>query len=217
MKRNKSESRKQGCCALTASEKEVLRRIFNAILESGRAPTTEKLQSSAGKSPTEIARILDELEQRDLLLRAKGTQEIQSIYPFSLVPTRHEVTLEAGRKLFAMCAVDALGMPNMFDRNVKIVSECESCKEKITLEVKKGEIVTKSHPHIIVWNFEREQGPAAQTCCPWVNFFCSDEHFREWEKKNSELAGKGQAESLDQAYPAIKERWKAYGEEIGVR
>jgi hypothetical protein len=169
------------------------------------------------KPEKDVIGILDRLEERDLLLRRKGTQQIVSIYPLSLAPTKHQVVLEDGKRLFAMCAIDALGMPNMFDKNVKVISECEWCKQEITLEIKDGEVSRRSHPHILVWNLERQQGPSAQTCCPWVNFFCSDEHLRKWEDKNSDLSKKGYSEPLEQAYLGTREHYKVYGERVGVR
>lgn len=217
MNRKKPASKKQSCCELTPSESKTLGAIFKAILEFGRAPTIEELGLSLKKSDNETARVLDKLEKKDLLVRREGTQEIVSIYPLSLAPTKHKILLEDGKKLFAMCAVDALGVPNMFNRIVKIVSRCEWCKQKITIEIKNGEVLKKSHPHILIWSPKREETPAAETCCPMVNFFCSKEHLKEWEDRNPDLLKKGYSVLLEQAYPRIKECWKRYGEMIGVR
>jgi len=213
---NKPVTKDRGCLELTPLEKETLRAIFEVILESGKAPIMEELQVSLKKSDNLVIRVLDKLEAKDILLRRKGTQEIVSIYPFSLVPTEHQVVLDDGKKLFAMCAVDALGMPNMFDKNAKIVSQCEWCKEKMTIEVTNGKIVSKSHSDILIWNAEEIEMPAAETCCPLVNFFCSKEHFREWKDKNPDLLKNGHSNKLEQEYRSIKERWKHYGETIGV-
>ena len=216
MNTNKSMSEKHGCCQLTALEKEALSQIFKNILGLGKAPTIEELRLHLRKSVNGTIDVLDALEEKDLLLRRKGTQQITSIYPFSLTPTNHQVVLEEGKKLFAMCVVDALGVPNMFNKNVKVISQCEWCKEKVTMEIKDGEIGAKSHPHILIWNLEQHEGPSAETCCPMVNFFCSDEHLKAWEDRNSDLSKKGGADLLEQAYPHIKERWKRYGDMLGV-
>jgi len=217
MNRNKPALKKQRCCELTPLESKALGVAFKAILESGRAPTTKKLGLSMKKSTNGIIRILNKLEDKDLLLRRKGTQEIVSIYPLSLVSTKHKIILGDGKKLFAMCAVDALGTPNMFNRNAVVISQCELCKQKITIQIKNGEIFTKSHPHILIWSPKREETPAAETCCPLVNFFCSNQHLREWEERKPDLSKKGHSILLEQAYPRIKECWRDYGEEIGVQ
>lgn len=60
------------------------------------------MASSLKRSDKDVVRTLDELEGKDLLLRKKGTQEIISIYPFSLVPTEHQLFLEDG-KSYSLC------------------------------------------------------------------------------------------------------------------
>ncbi len=207
----------RGCCELTAFEKETVREIFKVILESTEAPTIEELQHSLRRSAEDILQVLEGLEAKDILLRRKGTQQIVSIYPLSLTATEHQIFLRDGTTLYAMCAVDALGMPNMFNRDAMIISQCEWCKEKINIEVRNGEIAAKSHPNILIWNAEEVEIPAAETCCPLVNFFCSDEHLKEWKGKNPDLLKNGHSNQLEEEYRSIKERWTRYSELIGVR
>jgi hypothetical protein len=176
-----------------------------------------KLGLALKESGHEIIRILDTLEEMDLLLRKKGTQQIVSIYPFSLTPTTHQIMLEDGKRLFAMCAVDAVGMPNLFDENVRVISQCDWCKTEITIQIKDGQVQAASHPDIQIWNVEGQGGPDAETCCPVICFCCSAEHFGKWRDKNSDLAKRGRGEPLEQAYPDIRQHWKRYGEARGVR
>ena len=217
MNREQSAPKKQGCHELTSFEKRALSQIFKVILRSGRVPTIDELRRFLKEADDDVIRVLDKLAEKDLLLRRTGTQQMVSIYPLSLEPTKHQVVLEDGKKLFAMCAVDAVGLPNMFNKDVEVISECGWCKEKITLEIKNGEVVAKSHPQVVIWNLERQEGPSAETCCPVINFFCSSEHLREWEELHPDLSKKGHSDLLEQAYPGIKKRWRRYGETIGVR
>ena len=217
MEKKESSTERRSRCELAPLQERVLRHIFRTILASGNAPAVGKLGPALRESGREIIRALDTLEEMDLLLRKKGTQEIASIYPFSLVPTRHQIVLEDGKRLFAMCAVDAVGMPSMFDRKVRVTSQCDWCKTEITIEVEDDEVQATSHPDVQIWNVEGQGGPEAETCCPVICFFCSSEHFDKWKDKNSDLADRGWGEPLGQAYPDIKRRWKAYGEAIGVR
>ena len=64
MNTNKSAPEKRSCCELTPSEKEALRHIFKAILESGKAPTTEELRVSLKESAHGVIRVLDKLEEK---------------------------------------------------------------------------------------------------------------------------------------------------------
>jgi len=212
---NKSTQEEQCCCALTSEEVEILKYIFQTILKFGRTPTTTEMKLALKKSDGNIIRTLNELEKKDILLREKGTQEIVSIYPLSLKPTEHQILLENGKRLFAICAVDALGMPIMFDRDIKIVSQCEKCKQKITIEIKNGKIEWVSHPNIMIWSPDHQIAPAAEVCCPSVNFFCCKEHLEEWTKENPDLNGK--ISEIKQAFPRIEQCWKVYGETLGFR
>lgn len=215
MSTNKSTQEEQCCYALTSEEIEVLKYIFQTILKSGRTPTTTEMQLALKKSDSNLFRGLNKLEKKDILLRKRGTQEIVSIYPLSLKPTEHQILLENGKRLFAMCAVDALGMPIMFNRNIKVVSQCEKCKQKIIIEIKNEEITWISHPNIMIWSPSCQITPAAETCCPSVNFFCCKEHLEEWTKENPDLIGK--ISEIKQAFPSIKQCWKVYGETLGFR
>ncbi len=215
MNANEFAGNEPWCCALSSGEIEFLRNVFQSILTLGRTPSLEEMRSALGKSDDEIVRVLDELEEKDVLVRRRGTQEIVSIYPLSLTPTEHQIVLDDGMKLFAMCAVDALGMPVMFNRAVKVVSQCERCREEVTVEIKNDEIASVSHPDVMIWNTSRGTAPAAESCCPLVNFFCCREHLNEWAEENRDLIG--ETIEIKKGFPRIKQRWRLYGETLGFR
>lgn len=218
MSTNESTQEEQCCCALTPREIEILKYIFQTMLKSGRTPTTTEMRLALKKPHGNIIRTLNELEKKDILLRKRGTQEIVSIYPLSLKPTEHQILLENGKRLFAMCAVDALGMSIMFDRNIKVVSRCEECKSEMVFEIKNEEIMFMSHPDATICSPKRQVYPAAETCCPFVNFFCSKKHANKWIVKNSEMVNNiNPIVSVQQGFPKIKTCWKRYGELLGFR
>lgn len=202
---------------ITAFEAAVLRQIFKIVLESGKAPSVTLLHKVFKTYRLRIVRTIGKLEEKDRLVRKKETGEIVSIYPLSLVPTEHQVIMEGDKTLFANCAVDALSIPHMFNKNAEIISQCHTCKETVTITVKNGEIVSKSHAHIYVWYPTRIERPAAVVSCPVINFFCSEEHVEAWKSENPQLAAKGQSKLLEKEYPHIKERWTRYGKMVGTR
>jgi hypothetical protein len=156
---NSPEKRHRGC-EVTAAEAEVLKLVFETLLKSGRAPTPDEMAASLEKSPDNVLRTLDQLEGRDLLVREEGTQQVISAYPFSVLPTEHQVFVEDGPRLFAMCALDAVAMPVMCNRNARIVSQCEQCKTEISIDIRDDSIVSASHPDIIIWS-PKERGTCA--------------------------------------------------------
>ncbi|UCG91514.1 MAG: alkylmercury lyase family protein [candidate division WOR-3 bacterium] len=217
MRENKSTKAERGRCELNSSEKEVMKQIFTEIMSFGKPPTIAELQATLKKSSGDIIKVINTLEEKDILLRSKETKEVVSIYPISLRPTEHLVVMSDGTNFFAMCAMDALGIPNMFNQSATINSQCEWCKQKITIEIDDAEIKSQSHSDIHIWSPQERKIPAAETCCPLVNFFCSHSHLEEWKIKNPDLAEKGHSSLLEQAYPCIKECWTRYGEMIGLR
>jgi hypothetical protein len=204
-------------CELKPEEILILRTIFEYVFKVKRSPRVEELESALRKPSNAIMRIVDELEKKDLLLRKRGTQEIISIYPFSLEPTRHQVVLPDGTKLFAMCAVDALGVPIMFAKDAKIVSRCQMCNQEVTVEIKNGKIWSVSQPGAIICSIKTQTYPAAETCCPLINFFCSEKHAINWIAENAILRRDFKLESVRNRFPQIRECWKAYGEMLGFR
>ena len=211
-------SRMECECELGAEETKVLCSIFRFIQEFGTSPTLEQLCLSLGKSDKEIIRTLDELEKKDLLVRKKATQEMACVYPVSLKPTKHRVFLENGTRLFAMCAVDALGMPIIFNNNARVISRCEECRSEMVFEIKNEEIVFMSHQDAVICSPKSQVHPEAETCCPFINFFCSKEHAEELVTKNSELVDNiNPITSVQQRFPNIKTCWKSYGELLGFR
>jgi len=204
-------------CELNQEEVEVIRFIFEIILKSRRSPTVKELQLSLKLSDEEIIRSLDELEKKGILLRKRGNQEIVSIYPLSLKPTEHQIILEDGTRLFAMCATDALGMPIMFNKNVRIISRCKECKSEMIFEIKNGNIIYMSHQGATICSPKIQVYPAAETTCPLVNFFCSKKHADDWIEKNPQLTSNINQRSVKQGFPKIRECWKLYGEGLGIR
>jgi len=202
---------------LKPKEIQILRQIFRFVLKHAKSPTVKELQLSRNRSEEEIIHTLDELEKKDLLLRKKGTQEIVSVYPLSLRPTQHQIILEDGTRLFAMCAVDALGMPAMFNKNAKILSQCEECKREVAFEIRGGEIAFLSHHRATICSPKDRVYPSAETCCPLVNFFCSEKHADEWIDKTSRLRGNVNKVSVKHGFSKIRECWRRYGETLSIR
>lgn len=110
-----------------------------------------------------------------------------------------------------MCAIDSLGMPNMFSQNVKIISRCAKCKQEITIEIKNERIVRLSHPYAVVWHQRTQEGThAGETMCPYTKYFCCREHLEEFRSS-------GEAIDVREWYPRIGQNWKRYGEMLGFR
>jgi len=118
--------------------------------------------------------------------------EIQGVYPFSSVPTKHLVTFlnwPEAKPVYAMCAVDALGIPFMFHKDVEISSSCPHCGRPIVVVVQDGRVVSRVPAELVVWVGNDRTECAATSVCPTINFFCSPAHLEAWGNTDSRDSG----------------------------
>jgi len=165
--------------------------ILETFAKTGRSPTLEGIQRQFALSSIEEAdALVTKLEHRGSVHRHPGDHELTHAYPFSNEATPHLVQLANGPQVYAMCAIDALGMPFMLKKDVEIHSACVQCGGEIQIQVKSEQITQHSPEGIVVWfPTVREQCVAATDLCPDVNFFCSPEHLKQWNIEHPGQSG----------------------------
>ena len=104
--------------------------LLQLFAEDGRAPTAGALAERAGLSETAVWPLLEALRRRDLLVL--DGERIVGAYPFTDRDTGHRVALDR-RVLNGMCAVDALGIGAMTNRDIEIASRCGYCGMSIRI------------------------------------------------------------------------------------
>ncbi|MBI2735947.1 MAG: hypothetical protein HYX38_05260 [Rhodospirillales bacterium] len=147
----------------------------------GHAPRTIDLAAKTGLAPADVSVLLDELEARDLLALDGESGQLRLAYPFTQAKTEHQVELN-GRTLYALCAIDALGVGAMYRADTAIQSRCRHCGQAIRLTtLGAGRTVGSVEPSgSVVWYDYAYDGSAAASCCPSIAFFCSDAHLEQW-------------------------------------
>ncbi len=159
--------------------------LLQLYAEDGRAPSRSALAERAELSETTIPSLLEELRRRDLVVL--DGERIVGAYPFTDRETGHRVTLD-GHVLNSMCAVDALGIGAMTDRDIAIASSCRHCGAPIRITTReRGRAVAAVAPSTaVMWQSVRyEDGCAASSLCATTAFFCSDEHLSAWRDERS--------------------------------
>src|SRR5262249_8376303 len=110
---------------LSPAEYALYRAILLAFPERGRAPNAAELELLAQRYGIDAEETLRRFARQDLVQRDATTGEIAVAYPFSAVPTIHRIRFEHDTDadsapecpdLYAMCAIDALGVPLMLSR-----------------------------------------------------------------------------------------------------
>jgi hypothetical protein len=119
--------------------------LYRALLlvfpERGGPPDRATLRQLARQSGLRLEPTLALLAAQDLIQRDHTTGAIRAAYPFSGVPTAHRVHLAATSAqpavdVFAMCALDALGIPLMLRRAATITSEDGLTREPVRVSVR---------------------------------------------------------------------------------
>lgn len=159
--------------------------LLQLYSEHGRAPTLGALAERAQLSEAAVLPLLDDLRRRDLLVL--DGERIVGAYPFTDHNTGHRVTLDQ-RVLNAMCAVDALGIGAMTDRDVTIASHCRHCGAPIRIATRdQGRALAQIEPRAaVMWQSVRyEHACAANSLCATTAFFCSDDDLSAWRREQA--------------------------------
>lgn len=156
--------------------------ILEAFARTGRSPSLADIQRQF-ELPTEddALILLEELQGRGLIHRRPGDSSVTHAYPFSNVATKHRVRISGGPEVFAMCAIDALGIPFMLNRNATISSACEQCGRDISVEIANKSVVSSTPAGMFVWVGQVTAGCVpANDLCPDLNFFCAAGELDTW-------------------------------------
>jgi len=169
-----------------------LRAVHQAVLQSfvrtGVPPDTTSLAEHA--APFDVTEVLAELAGNDFLCVDQAGR-ITAAYPFSARPTRHRVRLADDAAVFAMCAIDALGISAMTGRSIEIESADPSTGQPIRVHVEGA--TSTWHPATAVVYVGRARvecaGPSASVCCEHMNFFTTGGTAAAWAGCHPEIRG----------------------------
>jgi hypothetical protein len=147
------------------------RRLYALILyrfTEGGPPERDEL-SDVGFD----AAVLSELVDRDLV-QLGGDAQIAVAYPFSSSPTRHQVLTKDGRAYWAMCAIDALGMPYLLHQAAEIRAREPDSDRTILVAIDPDAQTVRADPADAAVAVARGgDGCAAGCACPHINLFGS--------------------------------------------
>lgn len=180
----------QRVAALSAPARLFHRAVLRAFLASGRAPTLAELRPVTRLLGVGLERVLAELVVHDVVQRA-ADGPIQVAYPFSSRPTPHQVQIEGVPLIFAMCAIDALGLPFMVGRSATILTQdpADATLITITVEPANSDHQTWRPTTAVVLANACGQEPVikAECSCPFTNAFACPETAERWRADHPEV------------------------------
>lgn len=174
---------------LTPVEEAFRKALLASFADTGKAPTPDQLGTRLGLMREEAIAICRRLAKTDLILWDDATNSILGAYPFSGSPTVHRVELGDRKTVYALCAVDALGIPAMLFTGATVRSLCFHCHGPIEAKIREGEILSAEPSSLVVWFSARDGGCVGTSRCPLINFFCGEDHLNLWKSHHPDEEG----------------------------
>jgi Alkylmercury lyase len=172
---------------LNATERELYFWILRRFASSGR-PSRSELDAAAGRVGTELKSALATLAREDLV-HVDEAGEITVAYPFSGGPTAHRVRFPGGHAVYAMCAIDALGIAPMLGQRIQIASRDPLTRAEIEVELAPdGEASRKPEDAVVICGVSG-RGVSSSSCCPVLNFFASAANAERWLAAQPDVSG----------------------------
>ena len=177
----------QRTAALAAPERQLYRWILRQFAAEGR-PSLEVTAAAAAAAGADLNQAIETFRRLDLVHLAHG--QIAVAYPFSGRPTAHRVSIDGRPEVYAMCAIDALGIAAMLELPIEVFSRDPVSGGEVWVRIDPGDgacwdpkqavVLAASYPAL---------GPSFHSCCSVLNFFESGEHALQYLLAHPDLTG----------------------------
>lgn len=168
------------------------RAVYQAVLRSfattGHAPPAAELTilaTGSGRTHTEILAALHHLDA----IRLGTDGQVSVAYPFSARPTRHRVRINNQVDVHAMCAIDALGVAPMLERDTRIESTDTTSGQPVTVTSTAGHTSWDPPEAVVFLGAAAGGGPSADSCCDYLNFFTDEAAAKTWTDAHPHVPG----------------------------
>jgi alkylmercury lyase len=154
--------------------KEFHRSVLRAFLATGRPPHVSELKAAAAELGLAADEALARLAEADLV-HAGADRHITVAYPFSGSDRGIHVRHKGGAGVWAMCAIDALGIPQMSGGDVVIDAVDPVSQEAVQVESCRGRLSWRPEAAVVLLA-DNGCGPtSAESTCPLITFHASEQ------------------------------------------
>ncbi len=164
------------------------RAVLRQFLQAGGPPTARWIRQTAARMGAGDLAVA-ELEAADLIHIADGVVTVA--YPFSGPPTRQQVELDGFPAVYAMCAIDALGIPAMAGRNGRIAATGPR-DAPVVVSVRGRRWRWTPAEAVVVLGRRADCGTDCRSCevmCPYTTFHASRESARAYLAASDGIEG----------------------------
>jgi hypothetical protein len=163
------------------------RAVLRRFLATGAPPTARWVLQAAAEAGLDASAV-NELAAADTVHTVNGVVTVA--YPFSGTPTAHRVELDGLPAVYAMCAIDALGLPAMAGRDGRITSADPADGTPIQVTVRNGTWSWTPATAVVVAGRATDCGTGCgsfEVMCPNTTFHASPESARAYLASHSSL------------------------------
>lgn len=183
---------------------ELHRHVLRTFLATGGPPGIADLRRLARGLGLSPGAAMLRLADADLVHTDPAAGAVTAAYPFSTAPTPHVVRVAGAALVYAMCAIDALGIPLMAGRDGVISSVSPVSRDPITVEYRAGTWRWQPATAAVLIVSNGAAGPSLCCTCPFNTFHATAEQaaaylrecaaVRGWVVTQTEAAKAAQAE-----------------------
>ena len=124
---------------LSAQDWDLRQAVYRTFVATGLAPTYSAIARQVGLPADDARQAYRRLHAHHALFLEPGTDTIRIANPLSAIPTPYRVYV-AGRRLWANCAWDALGIPAMLHADARIEATSASSGDAKAYVIEAGEL-----------------------------------------------------------------------------
>ena len=161
---------------------EVIRKLHQEILRSFVNNGRILSRTEMAQYVPDVDEAAAELHSRDMVIFAADGEPVGA-YPFTMDAREHQVWIN-GRKLYAMCALDALAISPMFAMEATIYSRCRVTGEPITIKQLGTTITNRDEVdeiHFgIIWGAAHATTCCADSLCTEMIFLKDETIAHQW-------------------------------------
>jgi len=156
------------------------RAVLRRFLATGAPPAARWVLQAAAEAGLDASAV-NELAAADAVHVVNGVVTVA--YPFSGIPTAHRVELDGLPAVYAMCAIDALGLPLMAGRDGRITSADPADGAPVEVTVRNGTWSWTPAGTVVVAGRAADCGTECgsfEVMCPNTAFHASPESARAY-------------------------------------
>jgi len=204
------------CCTsspseLTSAQQKALGFIMASFIKGETQIGAKDVKNALNlKSIQEGRDLILQLHYGNRLLHYDVEQDrFLAVFPLSPKPTPIQVELADGRRIFAMCGYDALGVPALFKSKGTIHAESPVYGDPIRIELLERKLARISPKTSLLW-ISKSSGSWAERKCGETLFFTSKKELNEWRRMHPDF--KGYAVNIEETVAQSVRRFAWLGE-----